>query len=518
MKKLYLNIFVIFLLFFALSCANKSQESLSSNQWHRVIELNLPAPSDAELISKGMSSGFLLITPHSSSWRSNQYYYKIYKSLLKQEYKNSIPVTYNERVEHYIDLFRYRHHEQFSKWLNRSQKYLPELTRLLEEQEMPTDLAYLPLIESGYNPRARSPKNAVGLWQFIKSTGKIYDLRIDSWVDERKDIYKSTFAATNYLKDLHDQFGSWELALAAYNCGELRVEDTINLMNSNDFWHIASSLPRETRNYVPKFIAAKIIAKNPNKYGFSRIKFEEPKEIIKVTVPPQKYLSDIAKVIDYKPDELKVLNLSLINGFTPPREYYDIYIPAEYKDEIASKSIEIAALKNAKIYKQPKTITYRVRSGDNLSYIAKRYGVSVSSIKKTNRLKSNLIRTGQKLRIPKYSSAKAYSYKSSKSQTTGTTKYLVKSGDTLGEIAEKHGVGLSKLKRYNGLKSSKIRTGQVLSIPSGSSKKSINYKVKRGDTLSEIASKYRVSIADIKKWNNLKSTRVVTGKKLKIYR
>jgi len=523
MKKLYINITFIIFSFFVISCAPKPAPITT---WHKIIKIDVDNPTDDLLISNGMPSGFFLITPQSKAIRDNTYYYEYYFAIIDEIFKDSVPITYNEKVEYYIEFFQSNYHNNFIKWLERSKLYMPELKKLLASKGMPSDLAYLPLIESGYNPNAVSHANAVGMWQFISSTGKNYGLKIDNWQDERRNVEKATLAASGYLKDLHDEFGSWELALAGYNCGEVRVRRTIKLANSNDFWEISRLLPRETRNYVPKYMAALIIAKNPTNFGFPETIYDDSPKFVKVSVPPEKSLKDIAKVTSYSPKKLKEYNPSLIGRITPPGKNYPLLIEPGYVDNFEKNKNQIASLKNVK----PRTTTYktyRVRNGDNLWLIARKHGVSVNSIKRTNRLRSNMIKPGQKLKIKKtvsYGNPSSKKYTASKSKTVNTKNkkssrqvYTVRKGETIGEIAENFGVGLSVLKRHNGLKSSNIRAGQKLKIPPGS-KKTINYNIKNGDTLSDIAFRYRVSVTELKKWNNLRTTKLTAGNNLKIYR
>ena len=524
MKKIYINLTFIIFSLLVVGCA---QKPTTVTTWHKVVYIDVETPSDAQLVNSGMPSAFFLITPQVNSIRENAYYYETYYTVVDEIFKDSVPVVYNDKVEYYINFFRTNYHNNFIKWMERSEVYMPELKQLLREQGMPTDLAYIPLIESGYNPNAVSHANAVGMWQFIYSTGKIYGLKIDNWRDERRNVEKATLAASGYLRDLYDEFGSWELALASYNCGEVRVRRTIKLAGSNDFWEISRLLPRETRNYVPKYMAALIIAKNPTQYGFAETKYDDSPKYVKVPVPPEKSLKDIASLTGHDHDDLKKYNPSLIGGITPPGKNYDLKIDPDEVDSFEDKKSELASLKNVK----PRTTTYktyRVRNGDNLWLIARKFGVSVNSIKRTNRLRSNMIKPGQKLKIKKTTSygKSSATYTASKkktvsrktsSKTTSRQTYTVRKGETIGEIAENFGVGLSVLKRHNGLKSSNIRAGQTLKIPPGS-KKSINYNIKSGDTLSGIADRYRVSVTDLKKWNNLRTSNLTAGEKLKIYR
>ena len=519
MNKIFTILFSIVISSAIIGCAPKTPEPVST--WHRVIEFDAEVPNDSELISNGMYSGFYFITPYSPSVRNHHHYYVIYSETLDNKLPNSIPLVYNEKVEYYIQLFQTRYKDKFNDWLRNSKYYMPHIKQMLEEQGMPTDIAYLPLIESGYNPKAVSHANAVGMWQFISSTGKIYGLKINFWLDERRNYEKATIAASNYLRDLYDEFGSWELALAGYNCGEIRVRDGIMKTRSHDYWVVSRTLPRETKNYVPKFIAAVMIAKDPRKYGFYEVNYSENDRFVKASVPSEKSLNDIAKVVGYEPSELKNHNPALISGITPPGGNYDLYIRPEYSDRFVQNNNKIASLKTVKP-KKTTYKTYRVRSGDSLWLISKKFGVSIKSIKRTNKLSSNTLRPGQKLRISKSRSSygspgKVKTARKSSPSRSHSVTYVVKRGDTIGEIAENFGVKTSSLKSYNGLRTSKIKAGQKLKIPPGN-KNSINYRIKRGDTLSEIAVKYRVSVNEIKEWNNLKTTKLTAGKKLKIYR
>ena len=193
---------------------------------------------------------------------------------------------------------------------------------------MPTDLVYLSMIESGFQVKAKSHKAAVGPWQFIKPTAKRYGLRVDAWADERMDPKKSTIAAANYLSDLYAMFQNWELAAAGYNCGEDRVQSAIDKYGINDFWQISEfTLPKETKNYVPKLMAALIVAKNPEKYGFIGIQYQPSQDYEVAFVPGQKSLKDIAQVIGVSQNTLVELNPALKLKTTPPGSSYDINVP-----------------------------------------------------------------------------------------------------------------------------------------------------------------------------------------------
>ena len=515
MFKIFGVSFLIVVFFASFSCTPKTTDHVTT--WyrvveHRIIEIEADVADDPALVSKGMYSGFHLVVPYSSPVRDVDHYNSSYYSVLDTTYTDNNPFFYNKKIEYYLKLFQTSRRKGFKKWLKNSRYYMPKLKQILKEENIPTDLAYLPLIESGFEPDAVSSKNAVGLWQFIRSTGKNYGLKINFWLDERKDHEKATVAASSYLKDLYEEFDSWELALASYNCGHVRVRKGVKKTKSYNFWVVSKTLPRETRNYVPKFIASVIIAKNPEKYGFKEVSYNGRNQFVKVSVPPLKSLNDIAKIVGYKPEDIRNHNPALIRGVTPPGGNFDIYVRPEFLEKFEENSWRIARLRNV-IPKKSVYKTYRVKNGDSLWLIGKKFGVSTNSIKRTNKLSSDILRPGQKLTIKK--SVPVYSFPNKPHKTT--TTYIVQRGDTLGEIAQNFGVGTSSLKRYNGLTSSKIKVDQKLEIPLGS-RESIDYRIKYGDTLSEIAAKYRVSVNNIKKWNNLKTSLLIAGKNLRIYR
>lgn len=479
-----------------------------------------------------VKSSFFLMNPHQQAWTS----YYLFESTLAEfpdvapETEQEIPVVYNARVMHYVNQYQNRGRRSFSIWLERSGKYIPNMKTILQQKGMPTDLVYLSMIESGFQVKAKSHKAAVGPWQFIKPTAKRYGLRVDAWVDERMDPKKSTIAAANYLSDLYAMFQNWELAAAGYNCGEDRVQSAIDKYGINDFWQISEfTLPRETKNYVPKLMAALIVAKNPEKYGFVGIQYQPSQDYEVAYVPGQKSLKDMARVLGVSQNTLVELNPALKLKATPPGSSYDINVPPGYGVIVSQKSAELEGLKSvsAQIAKSGGggTKWHKVRRGDTLGKISGRYGVSVAKIKRANGLRSSTIRTGQSLKIP---GARGGGYKTPSHHNTSTVKYKVRSGDTLGAIAARHRVSISSVKRANGLRGSLIRTGQVLTIPgssgryydtarsSGQSTKTAKYKVRSGDTLGLIASKHNVSVSTIKRANGIKGSMIRSGQVLTI--
>jgi membrane-bound lytic murein transglycosylase D len=530
------------LLLFTIGCGNKNYSPNSSQSTMPGIHLDDNNPDikmvngDTDYYARNyrnqdnIKPSFFFLNPHIQAWKTYYRFENIFIELpdVAPDDEKQIPVVLNERVMHFMTYFQTRGRESFSIWLARSGKYIPNMKVILQQRGMPTDLVYLAMIESGFNVKARSHAAAVGPWQFIKPTAKRYGLRVDSWVDERMDPNKSTEAAANYLGDLYAMFQNWELAAAGYNCGEDRVQNAIDKYQINDFWQISEfTLPKETKNYVPKLMAALIIARDPAKYGFVGISYHEPVPYETIRVAPQKSLSEVARVIGVSPTKLKELNPALIHDATPPGNPYPIHVPPGYASIVTQKNQQIASLKNVnpQIARSSGTFRYKVKRGDSLGKIAGKYGTSVSKIKRANGLKSSTIRVGQRLKIPGRYTKTTYA---SSSNATSTVKYKVKSGDTLGVIAARHRVSSSSIRKANGLKGSLIRSGQVLTIPGASgryseddrtpikSTKVAKYKVKSGDTLGDIAAKHRVSITTIKRANGIKGSNIRTGQTLSI--
>jgi len=526
------------LLLLLIGCGGKSLTTSSTESTFPGITIG-SGQSDADIIyidDQGqkealieVKSSFFVLNPHQHAWMA----YYTFEDTLAQfpdvapETENEIPVVYNARVMHYVNYFQNRGRRSFSIWLERSGKYVPNMKTILQQRGMPTDLVYLSMIESGFVVKAKSHKAAVGPWQFIKPTAKRYGLRVDSWADERMDPRKSTIAAANYLGDLYAMFQNWELAAAGYNCGEDRVQSAIDKYGMNDFWQISEyTLPKETKNYVPKLMAALIIAKNPEKYGFVGIQYQPSQNYETVYVPPQKSLKDIARVIGVSQTTLVDLNPALKLKATPPGAPYDINVPPGYGVIVAQKKSELSGLGNVntQIAKYGGSRKHKVRRGETLGKISNKYGVSISKIKKANGLRSSTIRVGQTLKIPGKGGVE---YTSPKNRTS-TAQYKVRSGDTLGAIAARHRVSINSVKKANGMRGSLIKTGQVLTIPGSSGRyyddvrgaqvptKTATYKVKSGDTLGAIASRHNVSVSTIKNANGIKGSTIRTGQVITI--
>lgn len=309
-----------------------------------------------------------------------------------------VPVVVNNSVEWFIRYFQNSNREHFEVWLARTSRYMDMIHQILREEDVPEDLFYIAMIESGLNPRARSRSNAVGMWQFIRATAVRYGLRVDWWIDERRDPEKATRAAARYFKSLYGRFGSWYLAAAGYNAGEGRVARAVRRHNSTDFWKLARyrwPLRRETRNYVPKYLAAMLIAKDPGKYGFD-VSYHDPVDYDKVNVPQATDLRVIARAAGTTVSELRRLNPELLRWFTPPNHPdYQIKLPAGTAERYMENIEKVPSDERVKF------LRHRVRRGDTLYTIARRYGAPLKHIIYLNDIKRpRLIRPGMVIMVP----------------------------------------------------------------------------------------------------------------------
>jgi membrane-bound lytic murein transglycosylase D len=484
------------------------------------------------------------------------------------------PVTLNRQVQYYLDFFMGKQRNTFAVWLSRSGRYLPMIQEQLRASGLPEDLAYLAMIESGYNERAYSRARAVGVWQFISATGRNYGLEINTYVDERRDPIKSTRAAASYLGDLYDEFDSWYLAVAAYNAGEGKIRRAIKKYNSTDFWEIAQGkyLKLETKRYVPKLIAAIIIAKEPEKYGFDNIEYEPPLAYETVEVPRWTSFKAVALASGMEPKELKKYNNELRKGFTPPdKPSYPFKVPFGKKDEVEKKLPRVQAVVTTGFK------THTVRNGETLDGICRKYGLTKTVVLKSNNLRASGLDTGQRLRIPYQTTSYemlpegrvAKGYLATEAAGGNFILHKVRPGETVSELSRRYSVPVHLLAAWNDISDiSRIRAGQqlvfyvqssgsrVADISSGSvgekhfrseSNKEVvksdnrepqpvpvkhaavrddlqsensgqYYLVKEGDSLWKIARQFDLDSKELKQINGLKTNAIHPGDRLQVAR
>lgn len=437
--------------------------------------------------------------------------------------QSDFPLILNPTVEQFLEAMvsSGEYHKRIATGLSRAGSYLPMIRPRFAAAGLPQDLSYLPLIESAFSLKAYSRARAHGMWQFISSTGRHYGLDIGSLIDERRDPERSTDAAVAYLSDLHDQFDDWYLALAAYNSGSGNVRRAIRRSGSRDFWALRRYLPRETRNYVPAFIASVIVAKKPEKYGFAP-PVEKPWVFDTIDVPDALDLEFLARESGIPLQDLRELNPALRRDLTPAHSTTILRLPP------GTTTVAEAALASTPRDQWAPRLIHTVRSGDSLYAIARKYGSSVSAIRQANSLRGSLIRPGQTLIVPRFGTEAGYSANQPQRTADGGV-YVVQRNDTLWDIARAFSVSLDQLCAANGLsRNSVIRPGQRLAVPDGSTRTAApvqqqarrdsgqTYTVRTGDTLYDIARDHSVSVSALKQANGLQSSRIYPGKELRI--
>ena len=371
---------------------------------------------------------------------------------------SDFPLVRNATVDRFLDAFtrtgEYR--DRIYRGLERAGPYLPMIRNELARAGIPRDLAWLPLIESSFSLTAMSRARAHGMWQFMASTGRHYGLRVDGLIDERRDPVLATRAAAAYLADLYREFGDWHLALAAYNSGAGNVRRAIRRSGSRDFWILQRRLPRETRSYVPAFIASVIVAADPTRYDLP-VPRPEPFSLVPLEIPEPLDLAVLARHMDLDVAALRELNPSLRRDLTPAGPPTVLWLKPE--DAENARSV-LASLPRSEW--APRML-YTVRSGDTLSEIASRHGSSVSAIRAANDIRGSLIRPGQTLLVPRYG-VNTPVPPSHREAPEGT--YVVRSADTLWDIARSFGVRVAHLCEANGIgPDDPIFPGQRLTIP-----------------------------------------------------
>jgi membrane-bound lytic murein transglycosylase D len=415
------------------------------------------------------------------------------QTLALQEPVYDFPVVENEKVRYYVDYYTGRARKTFKIWLERSGRYLPMMREIFAEAGLPKDLAYLAMVESGFNDKAYSWAHAVGPWQFIESTGRRYGLKNDWWHDERRDPEKATRAAAHFLSDLYKSFdGDWYLAVPSYNAGPGKLRQAVKRYKTRDFWELSRGkyLKAETKNYLPKLLAVILIAKQPEKYGFTDLEYQEPIAYETMPLPSSTDLEVLARLSGSDYASIKKLNPELKRWCTPP----------------ASKGFEV-----------------RLPVGSS-----HRYGVRVTDIKRLNSIKnSRTIQIGTNLIVPlnpDSNGLKPLAELKDDYKRSRLSRYTVRSGDSLWKISRKFNVTEKQLRVWNKLGwSNTIRPGQSLIVSSKKTAKKriakvkktsgpvtkMVYTVRSGDTLWAIGREFAVDTGQIRSWNNLAENHVL---------
>jgi membrane-bound lytic murein transglycosylase D len=471
----------------------------------------------------------------------NDSIYKHRIALLNRE--TPIELVYNSQVKSFIELYAMRRRELTQRILGLSHVYFPMFEEVLDRYDIPLEMKYLAVIESALNPTAGSHMGARGLWQFMYGTGKVYNLRVTSLVDDRHDPYKATVAAAEHMRDLYNIYEDWFLVLAAYNAGAGNVNRAIRRAGGiRDYWAVWPFLPRETRSYVPAFIAVNYVMNHAPEHNIYPL---HPGMMMygTDTVSVREVLSfdQLHEMLGIPIADLKFFNPQYKREIIPasPENPYFIRIPMDYIGPFLNNEQELYAFKTKKGIEKEKLLSqikdvseqsvHRVRSGENLGLIAKRYRVSVSQLKAWNNLRSNTIYPGQRLTVYSSGTPATQTGAAPVQRSSTATYHTVKRGESLGLIAQRYKSSVTDLREWNNISGSVIRIGQKLRVyppESASSQKAevegkfMIHTVKSGDTLWDIARAYDgVTVEQIKRLNNLGNTsRIKPGQKLRIAR
>jgi len=442
---------------------------------------------------------------------------EIYASRLSTAGENhqTIPLVENKYVLAEIKRFTTGEKKYFLESYRRSGMYRPFILEELKNAGLPEELSWLPMIESWFKTNAFSRARALGLWQFISSTGYRFGLKRDRYVDERMDFIKASKAAVRYLGELHAMFGDWTTALAAYNSGEFRVQRVIKAQRVNyldNFWDLYLMLPRETARFVPRFIATLLVLNDPEKYG---VQLPDPLPLLKfesVTVNKPVKLSALAQSLGIKASDLEILNPELRHKSTPDSSY-QLRVP-EGKGQNT-----LASLAAVQPYVPPEAtyVIHYVRRGETVSGIASRYRTTVGAISRLNRFRRNyLIRPGQRIKVPARGTTRVSSSQPLSLQKQGKNLiYVVKRGDSLYRIANAFNTSVQNIKIRNNLKNDRLSVGQKLVIQSGAPDNAMIYIVRSGDTPYEIAKKYRMNLSAFLSINGMtRRSKIYPGQKV----
>ncbi len=426
---------------------------------------------------------------------------------------SEIPMTSNRLVNKTISYLQDEPDGHVERWLRRVQAYGPMIDHILAEEDVPTDLKYLSMAESGLNPEARSWAGAVGMWQFMASTGQRYGLSVNPWVDERRDPEKATRAAARHLRDLYEEFDDWHLAMAAFNCGAGCVRRALRRTDASDptYWDAYDYLPRETRGYVPMVIAAAHIMQNPEAYGFEPVAPSSAFSYDYVAVHGNMLsLNTLAELAGTEPNVLRSLNPELRRGRIPPsKDRYPLRIPLGTYPRFVWNYAELPDHQ-----KQPAT-TYTVGSGDTLSEIAQRFGTSTDVLQRLNGMSNTIIRQGDQLVVPVHEYDGALTTETREDQPVRVQYATSPPVRPLDPIEPSPSPQTSEAADSS---SDRPSIASTASTSDGQSSDEISsvYQVQQGDTLGGIAQRFGVSIRQLRAWNNLNGNRIHPGQRLQI--
>ena len=435
---------------------------------------------------------------------------------------NEIPLEMNQHIEAELKRFTNGEKAFFEQSYQRSGRYRTYILEALRKEGLPEELSWLPLIESGFKVKALSRARALGLWQFIPSTGYKFGLKRDRYIDERIDFIKATDAAIAYLKELHSIFGDWATVLAAYNCGEGRVLHVIRTQRVNyldNFWDLYQRLPLETARYVPRFFAILHMVKNPDKYGLHQIALDQELTFDTIEITRQVHLASISKATGIDLETLKTLNPELRYQLLPP-ETYQLRVPQD------SKGMLLAQIDSIPVSQLPQRayVRHRVRSGETLGTIARKFHTTVGRIMRANNLRrSNFIRAGKTLKIPQSGYMRSAPKPVVKTAIPASGTHYVRKGDSLWIIAKRYGTTVEKIRSENSLSSNNLHIGQALTIPGfktaplPDTSQLNTYSVKSGDSPYTIARKHNMALERLLLINKLNPrSKIFPGQQLYI--